>query len=71
MAAFRALESAKPAPERLFHDPYAKRFLQLRDRVIAASSRVTLVRRLIEFYADIRVPGARISGIARTRLIDD
>jgi methyltransferase (TIGR00027 family) len=71
MAAFRALESAKPARERLFYDPYAKRFLSPSQRLLAACSGVTVLRRLVELYADRRAPGARISGIARTRLIDD
>jgi methyltransferase (TIGR00027 family) len=71
MAAFRALESAKPARERLFSDPYAKRFLPPAQRLLAACSSMKPLRRLIERYADHRVPGARTSGIARTRLIDD
>jgi len=71
MAAFRALESAKPARERLFYDPYAKRFLSPSQRLLAACSGVAVLRRLVELYADSRAPGARTSGIARTRLIDD
>ena len=71
MAAFRALESAKPERERLFYDPYAKRFLSPVQRILAACSEVAILRRLVELYADSRAPGARISGIARTRLIDD
>jgi methyltransferase (TIGR00027 family) len=71
IAAFRALESAKPDRERLFYDPYAKRFLSPSQRLLVACSRVKVLRRLVELYADSRAPGARISGIARTRLIDD
>jgi len=71
MAAFRALESAKPARERLFCDPYAKRFLSPPQRLLAACSGVMILRRLVELYADSKAPGARTSGIARTRLIDD
>jgi methyltransferase (TIGR00027 family) len=71
MAAFRALESAKPASARLFEDPYAKRFLGAWERTLVELARVPLVRRLLELYADRRAPGARSSGIARTRLIDD
>jgi methyltransferase (TIGR00027 family) len=71
MAAFRALESAKPARDRLFFDPYAKRFLPPSQRLLTACSRITTLRRLVELYADHRAPGARTSGIARTRLIDD
>jgi methyltransferase (TIGR00027 family) len=71
MAAFRALESEKPVSQRLFFDPYAKRFLSAPQRFLVTSSRFALFRRLVEGYADYRVPGARTSGIARTRLIDD
>jgi methyltransferase (TIGR00027 family) len=71
MAAFRALESVKPPGERLFFDPYAKRFLPPGQRLLAACSSMTALRRIVERYADRRAPGARISGIARTRLIDD
>jgi methyltransferase (TIGR00027 family) len=71
MAAFRALESAMPADSRLFEDQYAKRFLRAWERVLVELARLPLVRRLLELYADRRAPGARSSGIARTRLIDD
>jgi len=71
MAAFRALESAKPRGERLFCDPYARRFLPEFQRALLACAGVAPLRRVIEFYADRRGPGARTSGIARTRLIDD
>lgn len=71
MAAFRALETVKPADQRLFADPYARLFLSPRERLALAGARSGLVRRLIELYADRRAPGARTSGIARTRLIDD
>jgi methyltransferase (TIGR00027 family) len=71
MAAFRALESAKPAGERLFSDPYATHFLSPTQRFLVACSRLSGFRRLVEGYADRRAPGARTSGIARTRLIDD
>jgi methyltransferase (TIGR00027 family) len=71
VAAFRALESEKPAGERLFTDPYAKRFLPLSQRLASGFSRFASVRRWLERYADRLVPGARTSAIARTRLIDD
>ena len=71
MAAFRALESARPRSERLFRDVYAARFLPPAQRALAAVSRAAFARRLIEAYADKRAPGARSSGVARTRLIDD
>lgn len=71
MAAFRALESARPQRERLFRDVYAARFLPPGQRALAAMSKAALARKLIEAFADMRAPGARSSGIARTRLIDD
>lgn len=71
MAAFRALETAKPADERLFDDPYAGYFLSPLERLAAAGARWRTARRALERYADRRAPGARTSGVARTRLIDD
>ena len=71
MAAFRALESAKPRSERLFADPHARRFLGPGERVLTNAARAPFVRRALEAYADLRAPGARTSGVARTRLIDD
>jgi len=71
VAAYRALENEKPAHERLFADPYAKRFLPWVQRALVKASRVPVLRRQIERYADGLAPGARTSAIARTRLIDD
>lgn len=71
MAAFRALESTRASSERLFRDAYAARFLSPGERALVALSKAPLARRAIEAYADKRAPGARSSGIARTRLIDD
>src|SRR5262245_44701955 len=71
MAAFRALESARPRGERLFRDVYAARFLPPGQRALAVVSKAGVARKLVEAYADMRAPGARSSGIARTRLIDD
>lgn len=71
MAAFRALESVKPRDERLFDDPYAKRFLSPWQRLLVRCSTTRPVRRLVERCVDRLVPGARTSGVTRTRLIDD
>jgi methyltransferase (TIGR00027 family) len=71
VAAYRALENEKPASERLFEDPYAKRFLSPHHRLLAKGSKLPPLRRMIERYADSLAPGARVSAIARTRLIDD
>lgn len=71
MAAFRALETAKPAGKRLFDDPYARRFLSPLERAAVVGARWRPFRRALELYAHRRAPGARTSGVARTRLIDD
>src|SRR6185295_12739335 len=71
MATFRALESARSPSERLFRDPYARRFLPMAQRALVTLSSAGWSRKLLEAYADMRAPGARSSGIARTRLIDD
>jgi methyltransferase (TIGR00027 family) len=71
MAFFRALESVRPPEQRLFNDPLANHFLNRRLRVMVELARCPPLRRLITRYVDWRCPGARTSGIARTRLIDD
>jgi len=71
MAAIRALETVKPERERLFSDPFAKRFLAGWQPVLVFLARIPAVRRLLEDYFDRQAPGAHTSGAARTRLIDD
>jgi len=71
MAAIRALETVKPRRERLFSDPFAKRFLAGWQPVLVFLARIPAVRRRLEDYFDRQAPGARTSGAARTRLIDD
>ena len=71
MALFRALESARPARERLFPDPLARASLSPRLRVLPALARARPAHRAITAVIDRRWPGARASGVARTRLIDD
>jgi methyltransferase (TIGR00027 family) len=71
MALFRAQESSLPKRERLFNDPLAVSFLGKRLRLICGLFRVPLLRILLTRFIDARWPGARTSGIARTRLIDD
>lgn len=71
MALFRALETLRPAGERLFADPYAARFLSPPLRAVVAAARLPVVRRGICAFIDARWPGARSSGVARTRWIDD
>lgn len=71
MALFRALESAGPPRTRLFHDPFAVAFLRPALRAAVAASRAPVLGRLVPWFIDRRWPGARSSGVARTRLIDD
>jgi methyltransferase (TIGR00027 family) len=71
IAFYRALESARPPGRRLFADPLAVRFLRPSLRAAVALSRVPLLGGMVPWLADRAMPGARTSGIARTRLIDD
>lgn len=71
MALFRALETARPAFRRLFKDRLAKSFLSPSLRTVAAFSRFPGVYNTFVAIIDHRWPGARTSGIARTREIDD
>ncbi|MGD0948434.1 MAG: SAM-dependent methyltransferase [Candidatus Binatia bacterium] len=71
MAFFRALESARPSRRRLFTDSFAVDFLRPALRRAVRLSRVPVLGALIPWYSDRRLPGARTSGVARTRLIDD
>lgn len=71
MALFRALESSAPASDRLFDDPYASRFLRPSLRFLLRLGRSPLSRPLVLALLDLLWPGARSSGVARTRFIDD
>jgi methyltransferase (TIGR00027 family) len=72
MALFRALESSRRSPgARLFEDPFAYRFLRPSLRTVVRLSRLPLGSSPVAWFIDWRWPGARASGIARTRLIDD
>jgi len=71
MALIRALETAKPAGQRLFADPFARRFLPRWQRGLMIPARLRIWRRMVEGIFDCQAPGARTSGAARTRLIDD
>jgi methyltransferase (TIGR00027 family) len=71
MAFFRALESQRPPRQRLFNDPYAACFLSPRFRRALRIASIPVLSRAIPWLADIIIPGARSSGIARTRWIDD
>lgn len=71
VAFFRALESVRPPGARLFSDPFALRFLRPSLRAAVCAARLPGLGAGIAWIADRRLPGARTSGIARTRLIDD
>jgi methyltransferase (TIGR00027 family) len=71
MALIRALETAKRADRRLFSDPFAQRFLPPLQRALMLPARFPPWRQAIEAIFDGKAPGARTSGAARTRLIDD
>ena len=71
VALFRALETLEPARERLFADPYARPFLRPAARLLVGLAGLPPVRRRVLRVIDRKWPGARTSGVARTRLVDD
>ena len=71
MALFRALESSRPASRRLFDDPLARAFLSWPLSAVARLAAVPGLGQALPWIIDQRVPGARSSGVARTRLVDD
>src|SRR5262245_23641861 len=71
MALFRAIESVQPPTRRLFSDPFSRAFLRPPLHLAADVARLPLLGKLIAWIIDRRWPGARPSGVARTRLIDD
>jgi methyltransferase (TIGR00027 family) len=71
MALFRALESVRPEDERLFEDFAAAYFLRPTLRIVALASRFPPAHSLIVALIDHRWPGPRLSGVVRTRVIDD
>lgn len=71
MALFRALETTRPARRRLFGDPFAAGFLDPPLRRLVRWSANPAAGWLVCAFIDRFWPGARTSGVARTRLIDD
>ncbi|MBA4496339.1 class I SAM-dependent methyltransferase [Paenactinomyces guangxiensis] len=71
VAFFRALEYSYPKERRLFEDPFAARFLSPPLRAAAYLSRIPVFGKGVPSLVDLWGPGARASGVARTRLIDD
>ena len=71
MAFFRGLESVRGQHERLFLDPFAAYFVRPGLKKAIDLSGHRSIGKGVERYLDSRLPGARTSGIARTRLIDE
>jgi methyltransferase (TIGR00027 family) len=71
MALFRALESMQPEGRRLFHDPFAATFVSASLRRVVRWSAMPILGPILRQIIDRFWPGARTSGVARTRLIDD
>jgi len=71
MALFRALESVRPARQRLFFDPYARHFLRPSLRRVVRLARVPVLGAFVRWCLDHFFRGAGTSAIARTRLIDE
>jgi len=71
MALFRALENAKGCNRQQFRDPFAALFLPKPLMYAVRVSHFGLMGGLLERFIDWRWPGARSSGVSRTRLIDD
>jgi methyltransferase (TIGR00027 family) len=70
-ALFRALESSRPARERICDDPFARQFLTWPLTLVARIAGIPGVARFVSSFIDRRWPGVRSSVVARTRLIDD
>lgn len=70
-ALFRGLEYAFPKERRLLEDPLAIRFLSVDLQLFACLARIPMVGNLLLHLIDRAEPGARASGVARARLIDD
>jgi methyltransferase (TIGR00027 family) len=71
MAFFRAMETSSARDKRLFADPLAASFLRPSLKFALHLANLPVVGKGIPKFIDHRWPGARTSGVARTRLIDD
>lgn len=71
MALYRAMEFSRSAGQRLFEDRLAESFLRRPLRLALWLSRLPMLGGLVPVVLDLAAPGARSSGIARTRLIDE
>ncbi len=71
MALFRAIESGKPASDRLFDDHFASRFLNRGLGLAASLAGVPFLGRIVPWIIEQRWLGPLASAIVRTRDIDD
>ncbi len=71
MALFRALETSRATDKRLFVDLLADSFLRPSLKLAVCVASIPVVGKVVPRFIDYRWPGARTSGVARTRLIDD
>lgn len=71
MALFRAMETLASPGKRLFADPLAAGFLRPSLKLALRLASIPVVGKGIPKFIDHRWPGARTSGVARTKLIDD
>ncbi len=72
MAFFRALETKRPASQRLFKDVYAINFLDIGLKLAVKIYGITgSTRKLVTNIIQKKIPGALSSGIARTKYIDE
>ena len=71
VAMFRALETARPADERLFEDGYAESFLSGRQRWLVRAARLPVMGTLVRRAIEQRSAGAFSSAVARTAWLDE
>jgi O-methyltransferase involved in polyketide biosynthesis len=71
VALFRALETPRPVERRVFADPLASAFLTGPVAAVAALARVPGVGGLVRWAIDRRIPGPRLSAVARTKVLDE
>src|SRR5574341_1797917 len=71
MAGVRALESRRPAGERLFEDRFAFAFLGWEARMVVRLASTPLIGRVTASVLDRLRPGVTDAVAARTRHIDD
>lgn len=71
MAFFRALETKRRNDDKLFTDPFAIHFLDRKLRLAVRASNLPFFKTYLTRTIQKKIPGARSSGVARTKYIDD